>query len=304
MIKKILFLCVLVMSTTRVSYSQPSVEFTVMHGPGGVSDITTRHIASNLNQSYNVVNRPGGAGRIAINHLMAEKTIMLATMVQVYVTNPINFTDLGYDPFTDLEILSVVGVMPSALACHNKTNIKSFEDFLQTKQKLTFGVGGYGSSEHLATATLFSKTNSSHVIVPYPQGGNRSVADLVGGHIDCMFANFPTIKPFLNNDNLVLLMTSHESTFKVPSWNSLYKDDFPFQSYLSIVTSRSMSDSTKNLISSDLERSFRQEKSKEKLIEIGLAPLLYTDKKKIQDTENYMKQIKNFIIENKIKTSN
>lgn len=304
MIKKILFLCVLVMSTTRVSYSQPSVEFTVMHGPGGVSDITTRHIASNLNQSYNVVNRPGGAGRIAINHLMAEKTIMLATMVQVYVTNPINFTDLGYDPFTDLEILSVVGVMPSALACHNKTNIKSFEDFLQTKQKLTFGVGGYGSSEHLATATLFLKTNSSHVIVPYPQGGNRSVADLVGGHIDCMFANFPTIKPFLNNDNLVLLMTSHESTFKVPSWNSLYKDDFPFQSYLSIVTSRSMSDSTKNLISSDLERSFRQEKSKEKLIEIGLAPLLYTDKKKIQDTENYMKQIKNFIIENKIKTSN
>lgn len=304
MIKKILFVCFLTIFTTKVSYSQTNFEFTVMHGPGGVSDITTRHIASNLSHSYNVVNRPGGAGRIAINHLLAEKTIMLATMVQVYVTNPINFTDLGYDPFIDLEILSVVGVMPSALACHKKTNIKSFKDFLQIKQKLTFGVGGYGSSEHLATATLLAKTNGHHTIVPYPQGGNRSVADLVGGHIDCMFANFPTIKPFLENENLNLLMTSHDSTFKVPSWKSLYKEDFPFQSYLSVVTSKSMPDSTKKLISADLEKSFRQEKAKEKLIEIGLAPLLYTDINKIQDTENYMKVIKNFIIENKIKTSN
>lgn len=304
MIKKILFVCFLIVNTIKVSYAQTSVEFTVMHGPGGVSDITTRHIANNLDQSYNVVNRPGGAGRIAINHLLAEKTIMLATMVQVYVTNPINFNDLGYDPFVDLEILSVVGVMPSALACHNKTNIKSFEDFLQTKQKLTFGVGGYGSSEHLSTATLFAKTNVNHTIVPYPQGGNRSVADLVGGHIDCMFANFPTIKPFLENENLVLLMTSHDSTLRAPSWNSLYKEEFPFQSYLSIVTSRSMPESTKKLISEDLEKSFRQKTSKVKLSEIGLAPLLYTSKTKIQDIENYMKVIENFIIENKIKTSN
>lgn len=303
MIKKLFLFMILSASVTMVS-AESSIEFTVMHGPGGVSDITTRHLANSLDQNYNVVNRPGGSGRIALTHLLSEKTIMLATMIQVYVTNPLNFNNLGYDPFSDLQILSVVGVMPSALVCNKKTGLKKFEDFLTTNKKLTFGIGGYGSSEHLATATLFLKTKTDHIIIPYPQGGNRSISDVVGGHIDCMFANFPTVLPLLQNENLVLLMTSHDSKFDVPSWKTLYREDFPFQSYLSIITARSMPEELRTVILKDFKKNFTQSKLKESLKEIGLQPILSVDKNNLEKTENYMKFIKNFIIENQIKTSN
>lgn len=303
MIKQIIFICLLVILTTKVSYSQSSIEFTVMHGPGGVSDITTRHLADVLGKNYSVINRPGGAGRIAINHMLSEKTIMLATMVQVYVTNTLNFKDLGHDPFKDFKILSVIGVMPSALVCNKKTNFKTYEDFLKADKKLTFGIGGYGTSEHLSTATLFLKTNSNHTIVAYPTGGNRSVADLIGGHIDCMFANFPTIRPLLENKNLMLLMTSHDLNYQVPSWNSLYKEPFPFQSYMSIITPRNISESMSNQLKLDVKNIVNPD-FKNKLATIGLSPLLITDENEIEQIKKYMNTIKEFIMDNKIKTTN
>lgn len=280
-----------------------NIEFTVMHGPGGVSDITTRHIANKLGPDYSVINRPGGAGRIAIKHLMSEKTIMLATMVQVYVTNTLNFNDLDYDPIQDFEILSIVGVMPSALVCNKKTNILSYNDFLKNEKRLTFGIGGYGSSEHLSTATFFLKTKSNHTLVSYPQGGNKSISDVIGGHIDCMFANFPTIKPHLQNENLVLLMTSHDLGYAVSTWEDHYNEPFPFQSYLAIIASNETPKDKLDRIKQNINLIVTPE-LQNNLKNLGLSPLLFTGRSKIDEVKNYMKVIKDFILTNKIKTTN
>lgn len=300
---KIILLIVLSIFLRAPIFAETNIEFTVMHGPGGVSDITSRHIAAKLGPNYIVTNRPGGAGRIALKHLIEEKTIMLATMVQVYVTNPINFKDLGYDPFRDFKIVTVVGVMPSALICNKKTGITTFDDFLQTNKKLTFGIGGYGSSEHLSTATFFLKTDSKHILISYPQGGNKSISDVIGGHIDCMFANFPTIKPHLKNENLSLIMTSHNVGYDVTIWNNYYKEEFPFQSYLSLIVPSDMPAEQLNIIRHDLTRIVTPDLGNQ-LKELGLSPLLIIDEDKINEIENYMQYIENFIISNGIKTTN
>jgi tripartite-type tricarboxylate transporter receptor subunit TctC len=295
------FFLLLILFFSKVAVAQ-SLEFTVMHAPGGVSDITTRYIAKNLDKKYVVVNRPGASGKIAMGHLMNEKTMLLATVVQVFVTNPINFNDLNYDHKIDLEVLATIGIMPSALLCNAKTGITSYQDFINTKKSLSFAVGGYGSSEHIATEVLLSKTKNNHIVVPYAQGGNKSVLDLVGGHVDCMFGNYPTVKAYTNHENLKLLLTSHAVGLKTSTWESFYKEVFPFQSYLSVIVPKTMDEYTKGKITADLKTIFQSAEYKQGLTDIGLFFKSDTDKSKIKESLNYNDNIRKFILENKIKT--
>jgi tripartite-type tricarboxylate transporter receptor subunit TctC len=303
---KLIALIILTLSMTSFASTEQykqNVEFTVMHGVGGVSDITSRYIANNLNSSYIVVNRPGAGGRIALRHLIKEDTMLLATMIQVFVTNTLNYTDLEYTPLVDLEVLAVVGVMPQVLICNKTTGIQTYNDFLNYNKSLSFGFGGVGSSEHIATEILIKETKSNSIMVPYAQGGNKAVTDLVGGHIDCMFANYPTIKPHLANKDLKIIMTSHELGYSVSTWGKHYKKEFPFQSYLSIIVPSKMNKDKKEQIITDLRTSFLKPAYKQGIASLGLFPILYTEKTNIDKVVKYMDQIQDFIISNNIITN-
>jgi tripartite-type tricarboxylate transporter receptor subunit TctC len=298
---KKLFLTMVLLVTMSIN-AQP-IEFTVMHSSGGVSDITTRFISKYLPVNYIVINRPGASGKIAMGHLMSNKTMMLATVVQVYITNPLNFNDLNYDPETDLEVIATIGIMPSALLCNSKTRITSYQDLQNTIKSLSFGVGGFGSSEHVATEVLLSKLKTKHIVVPYAQGGNKAVLDLLGGHIDCMFANFPTAKQYIHHENLKLLLTSHDIDSKVLTWETVYKEAFPFQSFLSIIIPSSLSTDVKRQIANNLKLAFQQPDYKTGITNLGLFLKSDTDPVKIKESIVYNDYIKKFIVENKIKIS-
>lgn len=282
-----------------------AAEFTVMHGPGGVSDIVTRFLSREMSEkNYNVVNRPGAAGKIAIRHLMNEKTIMLATMPQVFVTNPLNYpTDLGYNPTTDLEVIATVGIMPSVLLCNTKTELATFSDIQKNTKTLTFGVGGYGSSEHVATEVLINKLKVKHVVVPYAQGGSTAINDLLGGHISCMFANFPTVRGHLDHPNLKVLISSHNVGLNVPTWESEYKEAFPFQAYLSVVASSSMDVKEKRKVVEDLNIAFQKQNYNSTLQGLGVFPRSSISPADIQQSLRNNDTIRRFITENKIRIS-
>lgn len=299
--KKLIFILSMLISSLVAA---KEIEFTIMHGAGGVSDMVSRQLAKEL-PNYIPINRAGGGGQVAINHLLNGNSIMLATMAQVFATNPLNFKNLNHDPYTDLEVIATVGIMPSALVCNRKHQFKNYKDFKENKKPLTFGFGGYGSNEHLATETLLLKNNSiDHLGVPFPLGGNTSIRDLLGGHIDCMFANFPTIKNHLSNDEITLLMTTNDLGLNVDTWESIYKEKFPFQSYLSIIVSKKMDESLKETIREDLSKSFAKKDHVLALKNLGLFVVVNTDKKFIQQSLDEMKKISNFIVTNKIKISN
>jgi tripartite-type tricarboxylate transporter receptor subunit TctC len=191
--------------------------------------------------------------------------------------------------------------MPSALLCNTKTGITSYQDFINTKKSLSFAVGGYGSSEHIATEVLLSKTKNDHIVVPYAQGGNKSVLDLIGGHVDCMFGNYPTVRAYTDHSSLKLLLTSHPVGLKIPSWESFYRETFPFQSYLSVIVPKTMDEYTKSKITADLKTAFQSVEYKQGLADLGLFVKSDTDRSKIRESLNYNDNIRKFILENKIK---
>lgn len=257
-----------------------AMEFTVHHAPGGPSDRGTRTVAKYLPNEYIVINRPGAGGKIATKHLIKNNTIMLATVGQIFVTNTLSSQDPGYSPTDDLEIIGNVAVMPNVLVCRSDLEYKTLNDI--GTRSLNFAVAGYGSSEHIATEALFSKLKGKHLSIPYALGGSGGINDLLGGNVDCMFANYPTVKPFINDRRLTVIFSSHELGLNVPTWRETFNEQFPFQSYLSIVISKQMSNDDRKKIIKDVESAFTNPELRLDIKTLGLFPVLNTDIKSVE----------------------
>jgi tripartite-type tricarboxylate transporter receptor subunit TctC len=291
---------------TTACWSQPA-EFTVHHAPGGPSDIVTRHLNQAMNNEFVVVNRPGAQGRIATKHLLEAKTVMVATMGQIYVNNVLMFgKDLEYNPDQDLELIGVVGSMPSVLVCNKKKNIRSIAD-IAPNMRLNFGVAGYGSSEHLATEALVKRLGlQNHVIVPYSRGGATAVNDMLGGNLDCMFANYPTVRGFVEHPELTFIMSSHSNLdgIRLPTWLQVFKERFPFDSYLGVVVAKSAEPGIKNKYTQALSAAFDNPELREKLKKSGLFVVASTSRADLQATLENNNRIRNFVINNNIRLLN
>ena len=291
---------------TTACWSQPA-EFTVHHAPGGPSDIVTRHLNQAMNNEFVVVNRPGAQGRLATKHLLEAKTIMVATMGQIYVNNVLMFgKDLEYNPDQDLELIGVVGSMPSVLVCNKKKNIRSIAD-IAPNMRLNFGVAGYGSSEHLATEALVKRLGlQNHVIVPYSRGGATAVNDMLGGSLDCMFANYPTVRGFVDHPELVFVMSSHANLdgIRLPTWLQVFKEKFPFDSYLGVVIAKSTESSARNKHTQLLSVAFENPELREKLKKAGLFVVASVGRLDIQAALENNSRIRTFVVNNNIKLLN
>jgi tripartite-type tricarboxylate transporter receptor subunit TctC len=279
-----------------------SMEFTVHAAPGGPSDTVTRIIAKEINdKNMIVVNRPGAGGRIAMKQVMTGNSVILATMSQIFVTNTmIAGEKLEYDPEKDLELIGLVASMPNVLVCNKSKGISTVAD-LDKFSNLSFGFAGYGSSEHLATEVLLRKIKTSHLQIPYSKGGSAAVQDMVGGNIDCMFANYPTVRGWVQDNHLKFIMSSHELGLGIPTWRNVYREDFPFQSYLGVVVSKQMPIATKQSLVNNLTVIFKNPEFVNDLKNTGVFPTTGTDAKSIERGLKNNQTLQDFIIKNNIK---
>jgi tripartite-type tricarboxylate transporter receptor subunit TctC len=281
------------------------IELTVHHSPGGPSDTVTRFIAKNLSSDYIVQNRPGAQGRIAVRQILKGNSVLTATVPQIYVTNPLNFNDLEYNPEKDLEILATVATMPNLLACRSSLGFKTVDDFLKYEGRaLSFAINGYGSAEHIATESLFTKTKTTHTVIPYATGGNKGTIDVIGGSVDCIFANLASIKPFLNDSRIDVLLSSHDMGIGgVSTWDKRFKESFPYQSYICLVVAKSMSDDNKKKIINDLNKVFADHSFKESLFRIGLLPIGSTELWMTNSVLKSNRSLERFIVNNRLNIS-
>ncbi len=274
------------------------------HAVGALSTIT-RFIAKDLPDNYIVQNRPGAQGRIAMRQVLKGESVITATVPQIYVTNKLNFKDLEYSPERDLEIVATVATMPFLLGCKSGLNFKTVEDFLKYDGKsLTFAINGYGSAEHIASEALFTKTKVRHLVVPYAAGGNKGLLDVVGGNVDCIFGNLTAVKPFVGDNRIDILLSSHDMGIAgVPTWDKQFKEPYPYQSYICLVVAKSMDEATKKKIVEDLNKVFSNKSFKKSVFDIGLLPVGTTETWMVNSVLKSNRLLEQFITNNKLQIS-
>lgn len=170
---------------------------------GGSGDALARLIAERLRVGLNdtviVENRAGASGRLGVQAVKSAapdgRTLLLTPIAPVAVYQNV-YSNLGYDPMTDLVPVSHVSSMEFALAVANNTNISSMSELLAwikaNPAQANYGTPGAGTLPHFFMV-LFAKAaglDMQHVMY---KGSAGAVTDLAGGQVPMVLTTVPDV---------------------------------------------------------------------------------------------------------------
>jgi tripartite-type tricarboxylate transporter receptor subunit TctC len=168
---------------------------------GGTTDTMARAIsdpmAAALKQPVLVENRPGAGGNLAAA-AVAKSAPDGYTLLVSFSSHTINATlypSLPYDPVADFTPITMIARVPSLLVGRANLPAKDLKELIALAKaqphRLTIGIGGIGSSLHLAGEKFKLMTGVDLLNVPY-KGTSPALTDLLGGQIDLMFISLVT----------------------------------------------------------------------------------------------------------------
>jgi tripartite-type tricarboxylate transporter receptor subunit TctC len=180
------------------------VKMVVPLGAGGPADLVGRYIALQLGEKFNqslfIENLPGAAGIIGTAE--AAKAAPDGYTVLVIASPHLNLEVLShnkpYDLMRDFAPVAVSFSTDAVMVVANKVPAKTVKEFIDLAKsqpgKLTFGSSGPGSNKHLGGELFKLMTGTDILHVAY-KGSTGARNDIVGGHIDMMFDEVPSVGP-------------------------------------------------------------------------------------------------------------
>jgi tripartite-type tricarboxylate transporter receptor subunit TctC len=231
----------LIASTAALADDYPSKPVTLIVGAsaGGTTDALAREIAEGLSQTYDVPavvdNRPGAGANIAAE-AVANADPDGYTLLVAFTSHTLNdslFHQLPYDPIEDFAPVSLLAQVSSILLSRPSLELDDLQALLdyaaEQPDGITFGVGGLGSSLHMETLKFIHESGVDGHVIPYP-GTAPAIADLIGDHVDVMFAPFAAALPLVESgDANAYAVTSPERMPNLPDLPTVGEtlDDYP-----------------------------------------------------------------------------
>jgi len=182
-------------------YPSRPIKLLVGASAGGTTDTMARAIAQPLSKSLGqpvlVENRPGAGGNIAAD-TVAKAAPDGYTLLVSFTSHTINATlypNLPFDPVTSFTPISKIATVPSLLVGNPKLPAQNLKELIALAKakpdKLTIGIGGLGSSLHLAGDQFKMMADLRILNVPY-KGTAPALTDVLGGQVDMMFISLVT----------------------------------------------------------------------------------------------------------------
>lgn len=183
-------------------YPAKPIRMVIPYSPGpSTSDILGRLLAtklsSELGQQIIVDNRPGANGMIGAEAVARAAGDGYTILFGATGPNAINvslYKKIAYDPVRDFAPVSLIAITTSVLVLHPSVPAGSVKELVRLAKPrpgmLKYGSAGIGGVSHLAGELFNTMAGVKLIHVPY-RGMGPSVIDLLGGHIDLMFATMP-----------------------------------------------------------------------------------------------------------------
>lgn len=183
---------------------------------GSNTDLLGRQVIQKLSEqtgeTFVITNRPGATGIIANDTVAKARpngcTLLVAPWSSTTVMPHMRQT-LPYDPLNDLVPVIQIAKFGYVLVSHPSVPANSIGDLIRLGKKnpvsLVFGSTGIGSGYHLAAELFSSMANVQILHVPYGGGNTPVLKDILGGHIDLMFAGAVVVQPFVEVGKLRII---------------------------------------------------------------------------------------------------
>jgi tripartite-type tricarboxylate transporter receptor subunit TctC len=200
------------------TWPQKSVRVLVGLAPGGNPDTLARMFAAKwgeaLGQQFVVENRPGAGSTIAAD-LTAKAApdgyTVLISDSSVITTAPHLFKSLPYDPFRDLQPVSLAVVVPMWLVVHPSVPANSLAELValgrSAKESMPYASSGNGSIHHLTMELFKADLGLNFTHVPF-KGAGQSVPAMIAGDVKLGFIGYPAAAGAIKTGRLRVLAFS------------------------------------------------------------------------------------------------
>ena len=215
-----------VAAQTDAGYPNRPIKWIVSYPPGGTTDLLARlmgqYLSQRLGQPVIVDNRAGGG-----NNIGTEMAVKAApdgyTVFLVNPANAINATLYRNLPFVFLnDLVPVAGLtrVPNVMTVPKNFPAKNVAEFIdygkKNPDKINMASSGAGTSVHLSGELFKYMTGISMKHIPY-KGAGPAITDLIGGQVDVLFDNMPSIIGHIRGGQLRALgVTSAQRSSALP----------------------------------------------------------------------------------------
>src|SRR2546423_3513353 len=192
-------------ASAQAAYPEKPIRFVVPSAPGGSPDVLMRILLQQLSQRMNVPfvveNKPGASFVLGPMDVVKAPpdgyTLGYGNIVSLAINRSL-LPSLPYDVEKDLTLISNVTHVFNLLAVSNNLPVHTVAELIDYAKrnpgKLTNGSSGNGTTGHLGGELFKAMTGIEVVHVPY-KGSAQAINDLMGGQIQVMFDNVPSIGP-------------------------------------------------------------------------------------------------------------
>ena len=179
---------------------------------GGSTDILGRLCAQilteKLGQTTVAENVTGAGGTIGAQRVLdapADGYTLMAGTPGPITINPHLQPRIPYQPLRDFAPVAFVGDSPAVIVVRRDSPIRTLGDLLARAKaepgKLTYASAGIGSFAHLSGELFKWRAGVDMTHVPY-RGTAPAATDIIGGRVDVMFENYPSVQGQLNSGEL------------------------------------------------------------------------------------------------------
>lgn len=251
--------------------------------PGQGSDVAARLYAAELNKAFGqpfvVENRPGAGATLAVRDVARSAPdgySLLFTSSGPLTVAPHLYTNLGFDPMKDLNVVAIVGRSPLLLLVRADAPFKTVSELVTaaTKTEMAYGSGGNGVTNHLAME-MFKMISGAHLLhVPY-KGASPALTDLIGGQINVMFETPAAALSHVRSGTLRVLAVSSPQRYSqlpdVPTVAEFYPG-FDATAWVAFAVPRGTPDQIGGRLAVELEKTQLDPTMREKLIHSRIEP--------------------------------
>ena len=294
-------------SVSAADYPTRPVKWVVGYPPGGATDIIARligqRLSEKLGQQFVIENKPGAGNNIATESVVNAEPDGY-TLLLVNPANYINaslYANLKFNVVRDIAPVASFNRVPNVMTVGKDVQAKTVAEFIAYAKanpgKVNLASSGNGTSVHLSGEMFMSMTGAKMQHVPY-RGAAPAITDMLGGQVQVIFDNMPSIIPHIRSGALrALAVTTTTKSPQLPDTPTV-AETVPGYEASALFGMGAPKNTPKEIIAklnTEINAILAEPDMKKRLVELGGEPLIQTPEKFgadiVAETEKWKKVV-------------
>lgn len=201
------------------------IKLTIAYGAGGTTDATARLLASllekELGQTVVCQNKPGGGGAVAAAIAATQRPdgYNIFTLVTAPAVITPHMQDVPFNPLTDFTPIARYALWNLGIVVPTDSPFKTLPELIEFARKnpgkVTYGVSGTGTPQHLVMERIAMQEGIEWHAIPFKNGAEAVTAAL-GKHVQLMAGATEWISQVRGGDMRLLAILSDKKMKEFP----------------------------------------------------------------------------------------